>query len=331
MAPHPSKDPRGLHARLLPQVKAWASAVGRRVPVLADAVVIALRADVLDRAAALAMYCMFAAVPSLFVAFSVVGFVMGAVDEATGLTGLDLAMRGATLQRLSMWLQEALPGVTWNPGDFATALVEDRTTNGVVGTVLAISLALGVFARLDAGVRAVFGRRRRSALRAAGFATMIVFVMALAALLLSIVAPLTEWGMRLAAASMTTLSMGRVDGIALLLGASQVLPVAGLFFLQVRWSVRDVGKGRLGVMALGFGALWFLGQRLFSIYVRDVIRMDALYGALTGIVALMLWLFYANLAFMLAVSLLAAWDDRARRLAGLPEPEDPAPPEQATS
>ena len=115
---------------------------------------------------------------------------------------------------------------------------------------------------------------------------------------------------------MTALSLGRLDGIALMVAAGQALPVALVFFALVRWSAgKAASKRRLLKTAVGFGLFWFLGQRLFSVYVQKVVKMDAVYGALTGIVALMMWLFYANLAFMLAVALLAAAEKRAKPVA----------------
>lgn len=64
-------------------------------------------------------------------------------------------------------------------------------------------------------------------------------------------------------------------------------------------------------MSLLFGIFWFIGQRLFSMYVQNIVKMDAVYGALTGIIALLMWLFYASMGFLFAVSLLAAWQARS--------------------
>ena len=288
------------------------SRLSKRWPFAAEVLILCARADIVDRAAALALFCLFAAVPSLFVGLSFVGFVLGEVDKASGASGLDIAVSGGAMHRLTSWLAEALPGVTWNPAEFAAALVHDRRTNGIVGTFAAISLGLTVFARIDAAVRAVFGQRKRSALRAAGYLSLLVLFGALAAMLLTVFAPLSEWGLHVASRGVSTLSFGQIHLIGLLFTAGQVLPVATGFFLQVRWSVGHVDLRRLLAASLAFGAIWFGGQRLFSVYVHQIIRMDAVYGALTGIVALLMWLFYANIAFLTTVAALAAWEQRAR-------------------
>lgn len=303
--------PPGSRARLTTLIVATRRLL-RRGPLVRDIVALCARANIVDRAAALALFCLFAAVPSLFVALSAVGFVLGEVDKASGATGLDTAIRGAAMHRLTSWLAQSLPGVTWNPADFAAALVRDRRTNGVVGTVLAVSLGLTVFSRIDAAVRAIFGQRKRSALRAAGYLSLLILFGALCAMLLTVFAPLSEWGLHVASRGVASLPVGSVPLIGMLFSAGQVLPVAVGFFLQVRWSVGQLSTRRLLAMSLAFGAFWFCGQRLFSIYVHQVIRMDALYGALTGVVALLMWLFYANLAFMTAVAVLAAWERKAQ-------------------
>ena len=299
------------------QISTLTAYVKRRLPLLADALHLAGEVDVVDRAASLALFCMFAAVPTLFAVFAVIGFLLGRVEEAGELTSeTHVHVQNQAITRLQYWVHDALPGVSWNPAEFAQTLVQHKAAHGVFGTVLAISLALTVLSRLDHAIRAFFGLPERSTLKAAGFLSVLTLVAGFAAMLVTVFGPALEWAAHIAGRSVTALSLGRLDGIALLVAGSQALPVALVFFALVRWSTgKGVSKRRLTVAALSFGAAWFIGQRVFSIYVQRVVKMDAVYGALTGIVALMMWLFYANLAFMMAVALLAASDARAKRIA----------------
>ena len=299
--------------KLLHHISTFPAQVKRRLPLLTDAVHLAGEVDVVDRAAALALFCMFAAVPTLFVVFAVIGFLLGRMEQAGRLTGeANVHVQNQAITRLQTWVHDALPGVSWNPAEFAETLVKHKAAHGAFGTVLAISLALTVLSRLDHAIRAFFGLPVRSTLKAAGFLSILTLLAGFAAMLVTVFAPALEWGAQIAGKSMTFLSLGHLDGIALLVAASQALPVALVFFAVVRWSAgKDVSKRRLAIAAAIFGFAWFLGQRVFSIYVQQVVKMDAVYGALTGIVALMMWLFYANLAFMMAVALLAASHNRA--------------------
>ena len=303
---------------LLKTLRALPDRLKRQFPLIADALALADHVDFVDRAAALALFCMFAAVPALFVVLAVIGFLLGRVDEAGQLAGeAHSTVQTDAIARIQTWVHDALPGVTWNPAEFAETLVQHKAAHGVFGTVLAVSLALTVLSRLDHAIRAFFALPERSTFKAAGFLSLFTLVAAFAAMLVTLLGPAFEAVAHIAGKSVTALSLGKLDGIALLVAASQALPVALVFFALVRWSAgKAATQARLVKTSLGFGLCWFLGQRLFSVYVQKVVKMDAVYGALTGIVALMMWLFYANLAFMLAVSLLASAEQRARRVAG---------------
>lgn len=290
-----------------------------RFPTLFAAIALSNQANVVDRAAAVALFCVFAAVPSLFVALSVIGFLLdevalaGHVASTVTLGAPTVGMQDQAMAQIDTWVHNALPGVTWNPAEFAQTLVEHKTAHGVFGSFLAVSLSLAVLSRIDGGVRAIFGLPSRSTLRAMGVLTLFVVLGAFAAILVTLLGPALEWGARVAGRSVTALSLGQLDGWSLLVTAAETLPVAVGFYGLVRWSTgRLVSKRKLTLVALSFGLLWFGGQRLFSVYVQNVVHMDAVYGALTGIVALMMWMFYANMAFLYAVCFLAAWHNRPR-------------------
>lgn len=286
---------------------------------------------VIDRAAALAAYSMLAAVPTLLAAFSVIGYLLGAVDKAGDVTGLDLELQSSTLSQLTRWMRQSLPGITWNPAEFAAALVRHRTTHGLVGFVLAIFLGLTVFGSIDDLVRDLFGKPRRSTVRAAGYMAGLVSIMVVFALLINLLGPLVELGAYVAKTSVRTVSLGYLDGVALLVMVSQAVPVSLVFYLLVRWSVGRVGRRRLSLTAVAFGLLWMVGQQVFTLYVKSVVHMDAVYGALTGVVALLLWMFYANIAFMLTVAIVAVLEGNASQAArslANPQPAPPSPPGQ---
>lgn len=288
-----------------------------RLPMPFAVLDLASEADLVDRAAAVALFCMFAAVPAMFVALSVIGFLVDEVALAGHLAGESVpGMQTNTLARVEIWVHNALPGVTWNPAEFAQTLVAHKTAHGFFGTILAISLALTVLSRIDHAIRTLFHLPERSTLKAAGIFSLLVVIAAFAGILVTVFGPMLEWGARLAGRSVTALSLGHLDGWASLVAVSQTFPVAAVFYALVRWSAgQGVARKRLLATSMGFGLLWFIGQRLFSLYVSKVVQMDAVYGALTGVVALMMWLFYANIAFLAAVAMLATWHARALRVA----------------
>lgn len=284
--------------------------VRARFPVLSHTVDLAREADLVDRAAALALFCMLAFVPAMFGVFSALGYIFDQIGTAAHAAGIEVTDAGSVVAQATKVVQEALPGVTWDPSALANALVEDRAANGALSSVTALVLGLTLFSRIDNAIRVLFGRRRRSAFRAAGVFGLFFLIGSILVLFLSVAAPLTDWGLHVAAESMSTLSLGWVDGVTMVVAATQTLPIVLGFYVLVRWSAgrARASRRRILIIALGFGALWFVGQRLFSLYVGQIIQMDAIYGALTGVVALMLWLYYASVAFLIAVSFLASWE-----------------------
>ncbi len=291
--------------------------IAKRLPVLSRAWRIAADVEVIDRAGSLAMFAILAAVPAMFGAFSALGFIFDTVDEVAHLANVTVPSEQGVIARISLMVQESLPGVSWDPATLAAALVRHRAINGFFGTFGAVLLGMGLFSRFDAAIRALFSCRKRSAWRAAGLMGLVFLIGSLLAMILAVASPLTEWGLGVAAQSVSSLSLGWVDGVAILVAGTQTLPVAIGFFVLVRWSAgrSHVGSRRLTTMSLAYGATWFLGQRVFTLYVSEIVKMDAIYGALTGLIALMLWLYYATVAFLFTVATLAAWEQVSRESA----------------
>lgn len=281
-----------------------------KLPLVDDSIALALKVGIVDRAAALTLFSVLAAVPTLLAGFAALGYVLAAVEDTARATGIaDVRVR--TIAQITAWIRHALPGVTWNPADFAAAMVRHRTTHGVIGFFAALWLGLGYFGRIDDAIRDLFGRRRRASVRAAGVMALMGVMATVLALVINLVGPLLEWGLTVATGAVKTLSFGWLDTKGTVVAMAQSLPVALVFYLMVRWSARLKLRRRALAIALVFGLVWAGGQRLFTLYVKTVVRMDAVYGALSGVLALLLWLFYANVLFLACVAVLASWDRRS--------------------
>jgi len=276
-------------------------------------------ADVVDRSAALALYVLLASVPVLLLLFSVGGFVLGTIDQVAGVAGMHLNAQQGALAKMADLAGKVLPGVAWNPTALATTLISHRTTNGIIGLVAAISLGATVIVRLDHGIRAVFGLRERSTIRAAGLVLVLLLVACFLGLALSLVAPIAQ-GMLHAT---TSLPKPLRSMLGLVASFGQGFMVMLAFAALVRWSAGRQNVGRLLAMGLLFGGVWTFGQRIFVWYVSKVARMDAVYGALSGIIALLMWTYYATTAFLVIVAVLAVWNDRGRPAESPSEPARP--------
>ncbi len=285
-----------------------------RVPTLSTGWNLARQHDLIDRAAALALFCLLTFVPALFGALSALGFFFDRMAHAAKVAGLSVDGTPNAVERATEMLQQALPGVTWDPSPVVQALMDDRTTNASLSTATALVLGLTLFSRIDNNVRILFGRRRRSPWRAAGVFGLLFMAASLAALMMSVAAPMIDWGAQLAEHRLASVVDGQISSWTLWIAASQVLPIALGFFVLVGWSAgrKRLARRRLLGASIGFGMLWFLGQRVFSVYVGQIIEMNAIYGTISGVVALTLWFYYASLAFLFTVALVAAAERNAK-------------------
>ena len=283
------------------------------LPTVSGALGLAKDHDLIDRAAALALFSMLTFVPALFGALSALGFFFERMAQAARAAGLSVNDSQGAVERATEVLQQALPGVTWDPSLLVQALMADRATNASLSTATALMLGLTLFSRVDNSVRVLFGRRRRSPWRAAGFFGLFFMGGSLIALILSVAAPMLDWGAQLAERGLGGIVGGNVSAWAPYIAVSQILPIAVGFFVLVGWSAgrKRLARRRLLWASGGFGALWFMGQRVFSVYVSQIIEMNAVYGTISGVVALMLWLYYAALVFLFTVAMLAAAERNA--------------------
>jgi membrane protein len=295
----------------------------RHSPRLLQAGRLIIAHEVVDRAAALAMFAMMAAVPALFGMLSVLGYVLGFLGQIADVIGVDIPAGATAEQQLLDWIRNAMPGVAWDPTELAQALKRHRAANAIVGVLGGLFVGTTVFTRVDAGIRALCGLPKRSLLGATGLLSVLTLVGAGAAMLLPLLAPLLNWVLQLVAASISSLSLGAINGLLLIWVLGELAPITIAFVVIVRYSAGKQSSPRLWLVGVGYAAVWFVGSRAFGWYVSEFMRIDAVYGALAGVVALMLWLYYAALGFFAAVAVLAAPASRDDDTAAEPNPEVP--------
>lgn len=91
---------------------------------------------------------------------------------------------------------------------------------------------------------------------------------------------------------------GAVGGFALLPAA--FIAVVGMATL-VYWAAPAKSRGFRWVSLGGvaFGIVWLLGSLGFAIYVHNFSNMNAVYGALSGVIVALTWIYLTSTAFLL--------------------------------
>lgn len=228
-----------------------------------------------DRAAAVAYYTLLSLVPLLIFLISLGMAVLGSFDAA--FEGSMLLVRGAVvhLDRASI--------------DALRSFVENANRFQWPGLVLLAWTSRRIFASLFSALELVFGVPGRS------FAKH--NLVALSMVLLAGMALLLTLAMSLLAATSEGLIMrfqaaGEFQGLHFLV--RMVLPWAitfTFFFVVYRFVPRRVAdSGHAAVGAVLATVLWEAAKEAFAFYIRNVARYAGIYGTLTGILVLSLWL-----------------------------------------
>ncbi|MGD9043837.1 MAG: YihY/virulence factor BrkB family protein [Desulfobacterales bacterium] len=58
--------------------------------------------------------------------------------------------------------------------------------------------------------------------------------------------------------------------------------------------------------ALIFCALWIVARHLFSVYISHITEVNVLYGSLSSVIVILMWIFYSSLALLFSVEILYA-------------------------
>jgi membrane protein len=228
-----------------------------------------------DRAAAVAYYTLLSLVPLLIFVISLGVAVMGSFDAAY--EGSMLLVRGVTLHLDRQSL------------DALRSFVEQANRFRGPGLILLAWTSRRIFASLFSALELVFGVPGRSFAKHNLVALSMVLVTGVALLLtmaFSLVSATSE------GLIMRFRTSGEFRSLHILLRTLLPWGVAFAFFFVVYRFVprRATRSGNAALGALLATVLWELAKAGFAYYVRNIARYSGMYGTLTGIIVLALWL-----------------------------------------
>jgi uncharacterized BrkB/YihY/UPF0761 family membrane protein len=58
--------------------------------------------------------------------------------------------------------------------------------------------------------------------------------------------------------------------------------------------------------AVIFCLLWVVARQLFSLYISHITEVSVLYGSLSSVIVILMWIFYSSLALLFSVEVLYA-------------------------
>ena len=100
--------------------------------------------------------------------------------------------------------------------------------------------------------------------------------------------------------AMTAFTSHRINVLSVIVLIAFYLGTIKLF-LNIKIQLRH----RL-VSALVFCSLWILARKLFSLYISHITEVNLLYGSLSSVIVILMWIFYSSLALLFSVEVLHA-------------------------
>jgi membrane protein len=97
---------------------------------------------------------------------------------------------------------------------------------------------------------------------------------------------------------MPVLNSHRID-----LLSAVVLIVFYLVTIKLFLNVKIRFRHRL-VTAILFCMLWLIARKLFSLYISHITEVSVLYGSLSSVILILMWIFYSSIALLFSVEVL---------------------------
>lgn len=185
-------------------------------------------------------------------------------------------------------------------------------------TLVLLPIVAGlVFSILGGTYRKIFRLPRRhmvvGQLIASGFAVFIILTLFASNFVLAITVPALERALE----GSTYLSDVYLDAVTDLTSRYDLISpiVLMLFFLlTVRIYVNITIRWRYRLFAGGlFCGLWLAAKALFGLYINEISDVNLLYGSLSSIVVLLMWIFYSSIALLFSLEVLYVLNAREHR------------------
>jgi membrane protein len=246
------------------------------------------RRDLSMMAAAISFYGLLALIPFLLIGSAVLGFFAGSSR--------------ATAHAISEGIRRVLPQVTGGQIEAALdSFIQGRRVAGGLGLISLLWVASGAFEMVASGLTDLCGvEESRSYLRRKVTALLLMLTSAVGFLL------------SLAAASLATAIEALGNRLLEVVPAGVALPhgillrflpaavVGFTFLLMYRFApARPIPVAAALPGAIVAGALWHVARQLFNWYLLTFARYNPVFGLLGSAIALLLWLFYSALIFLL--------------------------------
>ena len=203
-------------------------------------------------------------------------------------------------------LAEVLPVYQREMREILTGVVRARGVSGLLGTVILLLFATQVFAATRLVLNRILGTRGRSLFRGVVFDLGMIVALTLLFFLTIGVTATFAWLRRLVGRGVASGVLFAWAGLVLGVGLDTALFAVVYGFVPVR----RVPWPSVITASLTAGILWELAKQLFRMYIEGIGVYSAVYGSLGVTVALIMWVYYSALVFVIGAALIRVLEDR---------------------
>ncbi len=245
-------------------------------------------------AAVISYFALLSFVPLVIVTLSILGFVLAA-------TGGDIS-ESRFLDTLLDGAEAVVPYIRDTLKDKLRSVVLSRGSSGLVGGLALMFASSLVFGSLEAALARIFDHARPrhmvlSKLLFLGFVGGLGLYLLVSSYVMSLVNSV------IVARGGESLYGYIYSSVAFLLVQSYIGSVlVFVVLMRVFTTVRFEWKWLLCGGTV-FYLLWKVSGVVFDIYVRNISRLSLMYGSISALVVLMLWVFYASVIFLYCAAL----------------------------
>ena len=245
---------------------------------------------------------------SFYVVICIVPFVLLVIAGSAFWISNDMVLRGV-LDRLGT----VLPVYQGEMETALRAVVAARGVSSLVGTLILLFFASQLFAATRLVLNRVFQHKGRGLIHGMLFDLGMILFLSVGFLLSIVVTGAFAWvrGVALLSGGGSYMSAAfRWAGLLLTLTLDTSLFVAIFRFVpnrRIRWSSVLVG-------GLATAVLWESAKQAFRWYIQGVGVYSAVYGSLGVTIALMMWVYYSAIVFIIGAALIRAFEEHRSRV-----------------
>ena len=198
-------------------------------------------------------------------------------------------------------------------------LVVNKGIYGIVGVVLLVFTASGLFSSMRTILGVVFGISGRGSdfwakLRDFGMVFLVLFVFLVSIVFLPIVEGLKDSALH----SVTRFKQFHSLEAALFPVLSFLLIFAAFFVFYLLLSSNRPGKRAAAMSALWATLLWEVAKQIFGFYITHFASIQKIYGAYVLIAVVAFWIYYSSLIFIIGAEIGQLYKERREALGGQP-------------